>query len=91
MVGKNGLVSELDYTAWGWIHLALGAVLLIASASLFAGSMFGRVIGVFGATLSAIANLLFISAYPAWSILVIALDVIVIYAIIVHGGERRAA
>jgi hypothetical protein len=89
-VGKNGLVVEADYTAWGWAHLGLGLLLFIASASLFAGSGFGRVIGVMVATLSAIANLLFISAYPAWSVLMIALDVIIIYAIAVHGAERKA-
>jgi hypothetical protein len=88
-VGKSGLVLEFDFTAWGWIHLGIGVLLLVASASLFAGGMFGRVIGVIVATLSAISNLLFISAYPAWSVLVIALDVIIIYAIVVHGSDRK--
>jgi hypothetical protein len=90
-VGKNGLVLEVDYSAWGWAHIVIGALLLIAAGSLFAGHMYGRVIGVIVATLSAIANLLFISAYPAWSVLIIAIDVIVIYAIVVHGSERKAA
>jgi hypothetical protein len=90
-VGDDGLVVEFDYTAWGWLHLGIGAFLLVASISLFAGAAFGRVVGVIVATLSAISNLLFISAYPAWSLLIIAIDVIVIYAIVVHGSDRKVA
>jgi hypothetical protein len=40
--------------------------------------------------LSAILNLVFISAYPVWSAIVIAIDVIVIYAIVVHGRELKS-
>ena len=36
---------------------------------------------------SALANLAFLGAFPVWSVMIIALDVIVIYAIVVHGGE----
>jgi hypothetical protein len=87
LVRPEGLVVEVDYTAWGWLHLALGAVLVGAGASLFVGNMFGRVIGVIVATLSAIANLAFIASYPVWSVVMIAIDVLVIYAIVVHGRE----
>jgi hypothetical protein len=91
VVGKDGLVVELDYTAWGWVHLGIGVFLLLAAGSVFAGHMFGRVVATIVASLSAIANLLFISAYPAWSLLMITLDVLVIYAVVVHGGEAEAA
>jgi hypothetical protein len=43
-----------------------------------------------GAVVSAVVNLLFIAAYPAWSVMIIALDVIVIYSIVVHGRELQA-
>lgn len=87
VVGPSGLVVELDYTAWGWVHIGFGALLMVAALSLAAGKMFGRVMAVITAALSAIINLAFIAAYPVWSVLMIALGVIVIYAVVVHGRE----
>jgi hypothetical protein len=89
LVRKSGLVVEVDYTAWGWTHVGLGVLLGVAAVSLAAGNMFGRVVGVLLASASAIVNLAFIAAYPVWSVLMIAIDVIVIYAIVVHGRELR--
>lgn len=89
VVGHNGLLLRVDYTQWGWIHLIIGALLLIAGMSLFSGSTWARVLAVALAGLSALANLVFIAAYPFWSMTVIALDVFVIYAITVHGDEMR--
>ena len=89
-VGKNGLLVSMDFTAWGWVHLVIAALLILAGASLFAGKMYGRIVGVLAAMLSAIANIVFISAYPVWSTIIIAVDVFVIYAIVVHGGELRS-
>jgi hypothetical protein len=90
LVGKSGLVVSIDYTAWGWIHLGIAALLLLAGASLLAGGMYGRIVGVLAAMLSAIANVVFIPAYPVWSVVVIAVDVFVIYAIVVHGRELKS-
>jgi hypothetical protein len=53
--------------------------------------MLARVVGVILAVLSAILNLVFIAAYPVWSTIVIAIDVIVIYAIVVHGRELKGS
>lgn len=78
-----------NYATWGWIQMLVGVALAAVGLSLFSGSMFGRVLAVIIAGLSAIANLAFISVYPVWSIIVIAVDVLVMYALIVHGGEMR--
>jgi hypothetical protein len=85
VAGRN--VINLDYTAWGWIHVILGVVVLVAGIYLLQGSMVARVIAMVVAMLSAIGNLLVISAYPIWSVIVIAVDVLVIYAVTVHGHE----
>jgi hypothetical protein len=85
-VTANHLIA-LDYTQWGWIHLGLGALLILASIALFAGKMWGRVVGVALAALSAIANFAFIDAYPWWSLAVITVDILIIYSIMVHGRE----
>ncbi|WP_291410396.1 hypothetical protein [Actinophytocola sp.] len=79
-----------DLTQWGWIHLIVGAAAVIAGFALLIGATWARVLAVVLAVLNAIAQLAFMSAYPAWSLIVIALDVLVIWAVIVHGDELRA-
>ena len=88
-VGSNGLVVNVDYNTWGWIHPVIGVVGVLAGLGLLAGNMVARIVGVAVAFLSALVNLAFISAYPVWSTIMITIDVIVIYAIIVHGRELK--
>lgn len=89
LVTRTGLVVDVDYNTWGWVHTIIGVVAVAAGLGLLAGNMAARVAGVVVACLSALVNLVFISAYPVWSVLMITLDVIVIYAIIVHGRELK--
>ena len=89
LVGKNNLTVHVDYTAWGWVHIGLGVVVLAAGIGLLAGRMWARVVGVIVALASALVNVAFLSAYPVWSAIMIALDVLVIWAITVHGSEMR--
>ncbi|MGZ4650144.1 MAG: DUF7144 family membrane protein, partial [Kineosporiaceae bacterium] len=91
-VRPNGLVVHLSYTTWGWVHLVLGVVVALTGIGLLAGNVVARVVGVVLAAVSALVNLAFIAAYPLWSAIVITIDVVVIYAIVVHGAElkRRA-
>jgi hypothetical protein len=88
-VGSEGLVVNVDYNTWGWVHLVIGLVGVLVGIGLLAGNLAARMAGVVIAALSALVNMAFISAYPVWSVLVIALDVIVIFAIIVHGREVK--
>ena len=90
VVGPN-YIYDLDVTAWGWIHLILGVVLVLAGIGVMAGATWARVVGITLASLSAIANFFFIPYYPLWSILVIALDVAVIWALAVYGRQEAAA
>jgi hypothetical protein len=90
LVRPGGLVVNVDYTAWGWTHLLIGAVAIVTGLGLLVGNLAARIVGVGIAVLSAIVNLAFISAYPVWSTIIIALDVIVIFAIIVHGGQLKS-
>jgi hypothetical protein len=90
LVTKNGLVLNFDFTSWGWTHLVLGILIGLVGVGLLAGNSAARIAGVVLAVLSAVVNLVFIAAYPAWSVIIIALDVIVIYAIVVHGRELEA-
>lgn len=80
-----------NITAWGWIHLVLGVVLLIAGTSVLGGNAFGRVVGIILASISAVANLIFLPAYPIWSILIIVMDVLIIHSLAVHAGQLKRA
>jgi len=90
-VASNGLVVNVDYNTWGWVHTLIGIVAILAGLGLLAGNMAARGVGVGIAFLSALVNLAFISAYPVWSLIMITVDVLVIFAIIVHGGELKAS
>jgi hypothetical protein len=72
---------DLDTSAWGWLHLLLGLLLVFTSWGLFTGAGWAVVVGIFLAGLSALANFFFIPYYPFWAILVIALDVWVIWSL----------
>lgn len=79
----------LNYTQWGWIHIGVGLLAIIAGASLVKGNYFGRTVAVVLATLSLMANMAFVPVYPIWSIMIIVVDVLVLYAVTVHGREVK--
>lgn len=87
LVAPSGLAVEASYTTWGWVHLTFGVVAAATGSGLLSGRMWARVLAVLIAALSTVVNLAFVPAYPVWSLLVITLDVIVIYAVVVHGDE----
>ena len=91
LVGAAGLIVSVDLTAWGVAHVILGLIVAGAGYALFAGHMWARVVGVLVAMVSAVVNLGFLAAYPFWSGIMILLDVLVIWAITVHGSELRRA
>jgi hypothetical protein len=88
-VRESGLVINVDYSVWGWTHLLLGLVIIVAGVGVLAGNFLARALGVVLAGASALLNLLFIQASPAWSVILITVDVLVIYSLIVHGRELR--
>lgn len=91
VVSKSGLVVEMDYTAWGWVALVAGAIVFVAGLCVFAGQIWARSVGVLLASLSLIGNVVFIAAYPIWSLIMIALDIVVIMALTVHGSEIKTS
>jgi hypothetical protein len=87
---SNSLVF-LDVTTWGWWMVLIGAILIISGLLVLVGNAAGRTVGVIAAMLNAIAQLGIINLHPVWGVLIIVVDVIVIYALIVYGGELRAS
>ncbi|HEX6248947.1 MAG TPA: hypothetical protein VFZ64_13835 [Nocardioidaceae bacterium] len=86
---SQDLVVSVSYDTWGWAHLVGGLVVLAVGLGLFTGATWARVLGVVVAMLSAIVNFVFLAAYPVWSIMMIALAVLVVYAIAAHGAEIK--
>lgn len=89
VVWGNRADLYIDLTAWGWVHLLLGVVLLLAGFGVLTGNILARSVAVVVAGLSIIANFLWLPAYPVWALTIIAIDVFVIYALTAHGGELR--
>nr|WP_042184433.1 hypothetical protein [Kibdelosporangium sp. MJ126-NF4]CEL16293.1 hypothetical protein [Kibdelosporangium sp. MJ126-NF4]CTQ94216.1 hypothetical protein [Kibdelosporangium sp. MJ126-NF4] len=77
----------LDLTTWGWVHLLIGVLVMSAGFALLTGAVWARVVAVAVASVNAIAQITFVSAYPVWSTIVIALSILVIWAIVVHGRD----
>ena len=84
LVTRSGLIVA-DFTTWGWTHLILGVLVAVAGGALFAGATWARIVAIVIAVLSAIVNLAFLSAYPLWSGIMIAVDILIIHAVATHG------
>lgn len=80
-----------DLRTWGWVTLIVGIVQMVAASSIWRGGMIGPLIGIFGASISMIAALLAIPAYPFWSLAIFAVDVLIVYGLVAHGGEPANA
>ena len=82
-------VLEFDVTAWGWIHLLLGVIVVFAGYGLLSGQTWARVVGIVLASVSALVNFAFIPYYPFWSLTIIALDVFIIWALATQARAFR--
>lgn len=86
--GNQGSVY-IDLSQWGWIHMILGTAVLLSGFGVLTGNVLARTVGVVVATLSLIANFMFIPVYPIWAITVIVVDMLVIWALTAHGAEMK--
>jgi len=89
LVRSNGLVVSVNYTTWGWVHIIGGIIVVAAGVGVLNGRMWARIVGVAVAFVSTLISIAFLSAYPIWSILMIALAVVVIMALTVHGSDIK--
>ncbi|HEX9087976.1 MAG TPA: hypothetical protein VF867_10660 [Arthrobacter sp.] len=84
-----GALFIFDAKGWGWWNVALGVLLILTAVALFSGATWARIVAVVVAGVSAVVQLMLIPAQPWWSLIVIAIDVLIIYAIIAHGDELK--
>jgi hypothetical protein len=80
-----------DLNTWGWVAVCLGVAQGLTGFGIFVQNQLARWVGVAVAGLNAIAQLLFIPAYPFWSLALFAVDILVVYGLIAYGGRPRAA
>lgn len=80
-------VFKFDVTTWGWVHLIAGTIVALAGIALFQGAVWARTVAVILASVSIIASFLWMPYYPLWSMVVIAFDVFVIWALTTHGRD----
>ena len=83
------LLVNID--VWGGVMLVWGLLLAGTGVALAYGSGWARWFAIFLAFVSVILQIGFLSAYPIWSTIVIALDIFVIYALTARWHEARAA
>ena len=72
---------------WGWIILIFGILQLVAAAGVVTGNQVARWFGVVVVGLNAIGQMFFLASYPLWSLVIIAIDVVALYALCVHGSR----
>jgi hypothetical protein len=72
---------------WSWVVLIIGAVMILAGFLIFAGNMFGRVVGIIVASLNALVQLAYLNHNTFWSFTMIIIDLLVIYGLAAHGGR----
>jgi hypothetical protein len=77
--------------SWGWVTLIIGVLQLLAAAGVVAGNQLARWFGVAVLGLSAIDQMFFIPAYPFWSLMIIAVDVVALYGLCSYGSRANLA
>jgi hypothetical protein len=80
-------IFQFDLTTWGWIHILVGLIAVLAGIGLFFGAIWARTLGVIIAAVSILANFLWLPYFPVWGVLIIAFDMFVIWALTAHGRD----
>ncbi|MFH9423924.1 hypothetical protein [Streptomyces sp. NPDC017529] len=94
IIDHNFYRSQQDYaydfgvSGWGWLQLLSGIVVVAAAFHLFNGRAWARAVGIGVATVSALENFFFTPYYPVWSVIIIALDVLVIWSLATYGHQE---
>jgi hypothetical protein len=86
----TGEVLLFDVAGWGWWHLIIGIAMVLVAIFLYRGATWARVIAIILVILNALAQFALLPYQPWWSAILIAVDILVIYALTVHGRELKA-
>ena len=84
VVGEQHIVA-FDVTVWGWIHLILGIVVVMAAFALLNGAVWARLVAAIMSVGVVLSQVAYIGVYPFWSLAIIAISVMVIYSVCTMG------
>jgi hypothetical protein len=89
---SNYLANQLLFAnmdAWGWFFLIWGIIQIIAGFAIMSGATWGAIVGITTAFFNIIAQLAWAQTYPVWAIAAMIVDGLVIYALVVYGGQGK--
>ena len=84
-------IFEFSTTTWGWIHLILGAVILLSGVGLFSGNVLARTVGVLIGVISGLVAFAWLPYFPVWAIIFVAVSVAIIWSLTAHGRDITEA
>jgi len=90
-VGGGGRVLALNLAGWGWLHLVVGVLVVVTGAGMLGGATWARGVGAALVAINMLVQLVWLPAFPAWSLIIIALDLVVLYAIATTWHDWRTA
>ena len=76
--------------AWGWFFLFWGILQIFTGFAIFGGATWAAIVGIVAAFFNIIAQLSWAGTYPVWAIAAMVIDVLVIYGLVVYGGQKTA-
>lgn len=86
-VVTQNYIFKFDVTTWGWVHLIIGLLVLLAGFGLFSGQVWARTVGVIIAVFMGLASFAWLPYYPVWAIVYIVASVAIIWALTAHGRD----
>jgi len=89
-VGPQARVASFNVAGWGWWSLIIGLVMVVLAFFLLTGRTWARILVTIVVAINAVSHMLSLPAQPWWAIIMIGLDILVIYAVTVHGRELRS-
>jgi len=89
LVAESGLLVTTDYTAWGWTLIIWGIVLMLGAGALFSLKEWGRWFAFAVVLVNTVVHLAWFPAYPLWSLIALALSVVVLFALTARWGEAK--
>ncbi|WP_042372807.1 DUF7144 family membrane protein [Streptacidiphilus neutrinimicus] len=81
---------KFNLTAWGWIHMTIGVLSVAAGFGVLRDASWGRTLGISVASLSIVASFLFLVYLPVWSLVIIAIDVFIVWALVSYAGSPES-
>jgi hypothetical protein len=88
LIGESDLLVQDNFRMWGFAHMTIAVAMWLTGYGLFFRRMWARIVAVVVAIVSALTNLAFLQANPWWFTLMIVIDILVIYAVVVHGDPE---